>query len=70
MASHLLYTQALDDRCEKERDTGIAVGQEWLSVVSYVVVYIDLGISEGMKQTIELAAKKGVSIVYRELGVD
>ena len=50
-ASHLLYTQEgiLDDDNPEERKLGIAAGLMWGSFASKTIVYVDLGISEGMK---------------------
>lgn len=69
IAAHLLYTQPgiTDDTIPEQRAEGIATGLAWLEVVNCVVVYRDLGISEGMKQGIEKARELGVPIEFRNL---
>lgn len=64
-ASHLLYTQVLDDEDKNERRQGIVAGQAWLSVVDAVVVYQDFGISKGMREGIDAANAAGVPVEYR-----
>ena len=68
-ASHLLYTQPniLDDLNPEERKLGMEAGFEWGKLAEKVVVYIDRGISEGMKLGIENAIKNGKEIEYRTL---
>lgn len=66
-ASHLLYTQMLDDSVEIERAIGIEAG---LSIGAYAVatvVYTDLGISGGMRYGIERAEQEGRPVEYRSL---
>jgi hypothetical protein len=65
-ASHAIYTQALDDT---ERELGIMAGFEWGDAVNKVVVYIDLGVSSGMRQGIEAALARGADVEYRRLHV-
>ncbi len=68
-ASHLLYTQegVLDDKDSAERDLGIFAGFAWGAVADCVVVYTDLGISEGMKLGIDRHSQEGRYIEYRTL---
>lgn len=66
-ASHLLYTQILDDNLPLERELGMAAGFAWMQVADFVVVYTDLGISEGMKAGIKQARSFGLDIKYRSL---
>lgn len=63
-ASHGLYTQVLDDRIPTERELGITAGLAWQPVADAVVVYTDLGISEGMQRAIDAAM---VPVEYRTL---
>lgn len=53
-ASHLLYTQdgILDDTIEDERELGITAGLIWGAVAETSCVYIDLGVSGGMRRGI------------------
>lgn len=71
VASHLLYTQpnVLDDTIPEQRQLGIDAGHEFLRVVDKVVVYIDKGISEGMKLGIERAKAANVPVELRSLEV-
>ena len=67
-ASHRMYTDGvLDDNVPEDRSLGIYAGLCWQGKADYVVVYQDLGISEGMKRAINLAQKEGRRIVYRSL---
>lgn len=66
-ASHALYTLpgVLDDNDPKEREQGMEAGFAFQRVASFVAVYIDKGISPGMKQGIEKAKQLGLPIEYR-----
>lgn len=68
-ASHLLYTQAgvLDDDSPAERSLGIDAGLLWGACAEATVVYVDRGISAGMRHGIELACKAGRTVEYRSL---
>jgi hypothetical protein len=66
-ASHLLYTQCLDDNNKEQRMLGIYAGLEWGIYASATIVYTDLGISEGMKIGIENAIQSGRLIHYRSI---
>ena len=69
IASHLLYTQpgVLDDTVPEERNYGIEAGLAWRKVADASVVYVDRGISKGMRHGIEAAKAAGLPIEYREL---
>ena len=67
MASHLLYTQALDDDNQLERQMGIEAGLAWRFVAEATVVYQDYGISKGMEYGIKLAESIGKPVIYRSL---
>lgn len=66
-ASHLLYTQVLDDNIPAHRTLGIEAGLAWGAKADSTVVYKDLGISKGMQQGIERASREGRTIEYRTL---
>ena len=51
-ASHIMLTGALRDSNAQERKTGIEAGYEWARVADAVVVYKDLGVSDGMREAI------------------
>lgn len=67
MASHLLYTQVLNDHEPEERNQGIEAGLVWQTLVKKVVVYYDRGISTGMKLSIQRALKNNIPIEYKSL---
>ena len=69
LASHLLWTQdgLLDDGVPGERTTGIAAGHAWIGVAEAVVVYVDRGISSGMKAGVREALACGVPVEHRSL---
>jgi len=69
IASHLLYTQEgiLDDDIPHERQHGIDAGLVWRKVAEKTVVYIDLGISDGMNYGVSLAKNSGIQIEYRSI---
>lgn len=69
MASHLLYTRVLDDNNPYERKIGISAGLSWLPIVDKSVIYIDRGISSGMKLGIQLALINGKKIEFRSITV-
>lgn len=69
IASHLLYTQpgVLDDTNPEERQQGIEAGLAWGDLAYLTAVYMDYGISSGMKYGIE-RAKTNRPIAYRHIG--
>lgn len=69
IASHLLYTQVLDDNIPEERQQGIDAGLAWRKVAEGTVVYIDYGITRGMQYGIDLVEKEnGNYLSYRRIG--
>jgi hypothetical protein len=66
-ASHLIYPQVLDDGVVNERVLGIAAGLAWGEAADATVVYVDRGISAGMRQGIEAAKTAGRVVEYRHL---
>ena len=68
-ASHLLYTQygITDEEIPEERELGMEAGFAWGKFAEATVVYIDLGITEGMKKGIERAKQEGRVVEYRKL---
>ena len=67
-ASHLLYTQILDDSRADHRALGIRAGLEWGKAAESTVVYEDRGVSPGMKIGIRVAIEAGRRVEYRRLG--
>lgn len=66
-ASHLIYTQALDDTIPSLRTLGIEAGLLWGSQASASVVYTDLGITPGMEKGMARAIKEGREVEERTL---
>ena len=68
-ASHLLYTQEgiLDDTKPEERKLGIEAGLTWGQHATKTVVYVDLGISDGMDEGIVRAKREGRTVEIRAL---
>lgn len=64
-ASHLLYTQVLDDSDHDDRELGMELGWDFLHHADLVAVYTDRGISEGMYRGMERAKLVGVPIAQR-----
>jgi hypothetical protein len=67
-ASHLLYTQCLNDLEIKDRERGIELNLEMIARCDYVVVYGDLGLSPGMHLAIDHAEELGKPVHFRTLG--
>jgi len=67
IASHVLYTQALDDTVPEQRRWGILAGFSIRWLTARTVVYTDLGISGGMQEGIEHAKGIEHEIEYRSL---
>ena len=66
-ASHLLYTQVLDDRIPELRGMGMSRAFQWYRHADLMAVYTDKGISKGMEMGIEVAKNLGINIEYRNL---
>lgn len=66
-ASHLFYTQVLDDLNPEERTLGMDAGFAWGAKADLVVAYTDKGISRGMELGIEKAKSRGTPIECRTL---
>lgn len=68
-ASHLLYTQpgVLDDDKPEERKMGIEAGWTFHHAASLVAVYVNRGISNGMREGIEHAKSLGIPVEERTL---
>lgn len=68
-ASHLLFAQPglLDDTNEEQRDLGIECGLGWAAASAMHAIYIDLGISDGMKKGIRSALMHKKRVEFRAL---
>ncbi len=69
-ASHLFFTQVLDDKDDLQRKLGIVAGLEWGKAAKLTVVYEDYGISMGMEYGIANAEQAQRPIEYRKLWPD
>lgn len=69
MASHLLYTQpgVLRDHVAEERWWGINAGLSWGGVADATVVYVDRGLSDGMRYGIAAAQADKRPVEYRSV---
>lgn len=71
-ASHLLYTQVLDDDHQEERKLGMCAGLEitrsLLGGTCEHAFYVDLGMSSGMKAAFEAFKDKRATVSMRSLG--
>jgi len=66
-ASHLFYTQILDDAAPDERNLGMKAGWTWMEVADLVAVYKDLGVSPGMRSGIDRSMLLKIPIEFRYL---
>jgi hypothetical protein len=66
-ASHLLYTQCLDDLKTAERKQGMEAGFAWGRMAQHVAVYTDRGVSRGMLEGIKRHQEAGKTIEFRSI---
>jgi hypothetical protein len=69
-ASHLLYTQVLDDKISEQRQRGMELALAWYEVADLCAVYVDRGITEGMESGIKHAKSLGIPVEERMLEND
>ena len=67
-ATHLLFTQFLDDGVQADRHRGFAAGEAWTPLGELVAVYEDYGVSDGMRRGIARAESAGIKVEYRRIG--
>lgn len=67
LASHLLYTQVLNDQIPEERKIGIESGLAWVAHADVMAIYIDRGISGGMCSAELRANRLGIPVEHRSL---
>ncbi|MBE8232530.1 MAG: hypothetical protein HAW67_02255 [Endozoicomonadaceae bacterium] len=67
-ASHLMYTQFLDDRCIQERSLGIDTGLKLYPVCHEGIFLLERGFTDGMKGAYKYAHDNGYSTSYFEKG--
>ncbi|WP_047308831.1 hypothetical protein [Rhodopseudomonas palustris] len=66
-ASHLLFTQFMNDFVPAERELGIALGLAWRRVADYSVFYTDRGWSSGMNAALDSAIAERRPFVLRAI---
>ena len=66
-ASHLLYTQVLNDKIPEQREMGMRLALPWYNAADLCAVYTDLGISSGMEQGILYAESIGLTVEKRSI---
>jgi hypothetical protein len=67
-ASHLLYTQCLDDNSAEQRGMGITAGYVWGMYAELVVFYLDYGSSSGMDAARKRYENLGLRLEDRYIG--
>lgn len=67
IASHGWFARFLDDKLPAERALGIRAGLSWVGVASAMVVYVDRGVSRGMRNAMAYADQVGVRVEVRRL---
>ena len=60
-ASHLLYTQVLDDNVKEQRRLGTSRALSWYEAADMICVYMDRGITVGMRFGISYARQLGLA---------
>ena len=68
LASHLLYTQVLNDTVPAERNLGLNAAMEWRDMAEQTVFYTDLGWSPGMLSALQAMLFEGnLDFIFRSL---
>jgi hypothetical protein len=70
IASHLVFPLFLDDKNQEQRAAGIAAGLAWVCVAHAMVVYMDRGMSAGMRDAISYAESIDIKVEMRVLPKD
>lgn len=66
-ASHALYPPVLDDNIPEQRERGMRAGYEQIRRADLLAVYMDRGISKGMREEINFAQKWRIPVEQRWL---
>lgn len=69
VASHVFYTDALDDTLEDERTLGMEAGFVLGDVSKECWVFVDLGVSEGMLAGARRADERGTPIMLMSMDI-
>lgn len=62
---HIYFTQFLDDNKEIERKLGTDLGKALLTGCKEIWVFDENGISQGMKEEIEIAEHLNIPVIYQ-----
>ena len=68
LASHLFYTQFLDDAVPFERETGIDCGLTWAEQAQKMCFYVDYGFTTGMLRARAFALRRAIEMEERSIG--
>lgn len=63
IASHLLYTQCLDDNVPEQRELGIQAGFVWRPHADYTIFCCRYGWSSGMRLALEDCRKRSLPFI-------
>lgn len=66
-ASHLFYTQIMNDADPAQRSLGFACEEAWLQAADLIVAYIDRGMSSGMMKTINMVSQSPEYLIPIEI---
>lgn len=66
---HLLYPRVLNDAEHAHRRRGIDAHLAWLRAADRLVLYIDLGVSSGMREAVRVAEELRLPVAARTLGL-
>lgn len=69
-ASHQMLTAALDDGDPSQRELGIKAGSVWREAADSTVIYVDHGLSSGMRRGIQDAMSLSHPMEFRALHGD
>jgi hypothetical protein len=70
-ASHMLYTQVLDDGIFAERRLGIQCGYAWSNIADRIIFYLDYGWSGGMVKALNNCKNyKDCVLEFRNIGIN
>ncbi len=69
-ASHLFFTQVLNDALKEDRALGMAAGLVWSGMGQICTPYVDLGITDGMHRGMDHALACSILIEHRHLPQD
>lgn len=66
-AVHILYKHLLETKVPCTTGRAISAGRAVLAMSNYMAVYVDYGVSEGMRLSISAARTYGIDVKYRKI---